>query len=414
MAVLAAVPGGSADEATSILSLSEALQRAAAHNPDLNAARYHERAAEARTEQAFLRPNPILHVTLENFGGTGALHGVDGIEATVQASQQFERGGKRHKRVAVARRDRDIVAGNLDVQRSEVLTATTLAYIETLAGQQRLSLAAGPLDLARETLAAAEARVKAGDASPAEPARARATLAAAQLEYARAESALIRARATLAAQWGQPAEDVPVLQGAILVPGSLPAENTLRPGLRDHPRLRLQQAIIASRRSSLELEQAQASSDVTVGAGVHFLRNGSDAGMVAGFSVPLSFRNQNQGHIRAARENLHGAEQSVAAVENRLQAEFTAAWQELTAAHTAVQNLRHDALPATQEAHAHVRRAYAEGHLPLIDVLDAQRALITLQRELLEAETTYMLSLARLESLSAPAFPLTTATLSSQ
>lgn len=413
MAVLATVPGGRSEEAPSSLTLADALHRAAENNPTLNAARYNERAAEALMEQASLRPNPTFNVSLENFGGSGVLSGVNELETTVQASQRFERGDKRNKRIAVARRDQDIVAGNLDVRRIDVLTATTLAYIKTMAGQQRIALASEPLDLARETLTAAEARVREGVASPAEPARARATLAFAQLEYSRAESALTRARATLAAQWGKRTEDVPVLNGVIQVPDTLPAEATFRSRLRDHPRFKLQQAIIASRRSSLELEQAEASSDITMGAGVRFLRNGSDAGLVAGFSMPLSFRNQNQGNIRAAREHLTGAEQSVAAVENRLHAEFDESWQDLTSAHTAVQNLRRDVLPAIKEAHSYVRRAYSEGQLPLIDVLDAQHALISLQRELLEAETAYVLSLARLESLTAPTFPLTTATLSS-
>lgn len=413
LAVLSAALGGRAQEAPPSLSLSDALQRATEHNPALNAARYSERAADAFTEQAALRPNPTLDVSLENFGGTGALRGIDDFEATVQASQRFERGDKRSKRVAVAQSDREIATENLEVQRIDVLTATALAYIETLASQERLALAAKPRSLAEDTLAAAKARVKAGDASPAEPARARASLASAQLEYARAESALTRARATLAAQWGQRTEVVPTLNGAIHVPDTLPAGDHFLPGLSEHPQLKLQQAIITSRRSTLDLERAQAASDITVGAGIHFLRNGSDAGFVAGVSVPLSFRNRNQGNIRAARENLTGAEQSVAAVENRLHAEFTAAWQDLIAAHTAVQSLRREALPAIEEAHGFVQRAYAQGQLPLIDVLDAQRSLFSVQRELLEAETSYALSLARLESLTAPKFPLTTATLSS-
>ncbi len=413
MAVLAIVPGGRAEEATRSFSLADALQRTAEHNPTLNAARYHERAADALTEQAGLRPNPTLDVSLENFGGTGTLNGIDAFETTVQASQRFERGDKRNKRLALARHDYDIVAGNLEVERIDVLTATTLAYIKTVIGQQRLELAAEPLALARETLEAAEASVKAGVGSPLEKARASAALAFAQLEYARAESALTRARATLAAQWGQGHEEVPALHGVVHVPDALPFEKNFLPGLRDHPRLKLQQAIIASRRSSLELEQAEASSDITVGAGIRFLSNGSDAGLVAGFSMPLSFRNRNQGNIRAARKTLNGAEQSVAAVENRLQADFTAAWQDLTGAHTAVQNLRYDALRATEEALAFVSLAYSEGQLPLMDVLDAQRSMISLQRELLEAKAAYAISLARIESLTDPEFPLTTATLSS-
>jgi cobalt-zinc-cadmium efflux system outer membrane protein len=396
------------------LSLASALQRTAAHNPALSAAGYGGRAAEALAEQAAFRSNPTLDVMLENFAGTGRRRGADDLEATVQASQIFERGDKRGKRVAVAQRDRDVVAGEMAVQRAEVLAATAVAYVETLAGQHRLALAAEPLQLAADTLAAAEARVKAGDASPAEPARARAALATARMEYARAESALARARASLAALWGGRPTEVPALNGVIQVPATLPDENTFLAGLAHHPKLALQQALIASRRAGVEWQQAQAVSDVTASGGLRFLREGTDAAFVAGVSVPLPVRHKNQGNIRAARENLAGAEQSVPAVENALRTDFSTAWQELTAAHAAVQNLRGEALPATTEAHAVVRRAYVEGQLPLIDVLDAQRALVALRRELLEAEAAYAVALARIEGLTTSDFPVTTATLSSQ
>jgi outer membrane protein TolC len=58
-------------------------------------------------------------------------------------------------------------------------------------------------------------------------------------------------------------------------------------------------------------------------------------------------------------------------------------WQDLKAANSAAQNLRRDVLPATEEAYTVVRRAYEEGQLPLIDVLDAQRALVAIRRKFL-------------------------------
>jgi outer membrane protein, heavy metal efflux system len=409
LTVLLTTLSGRAEEAPQPLSLAAALQRAAADHPGLAAARFDGHAAEALTEQAALRPNPTLDVSLENFAGTGRLRGADELEATVQASQTFERGDKRGKRVTAARRDRDVVAGTFAIQRNEVLAATALAYVETLTAQQRLALAAEPLALARQTLAAAEARVQAGDASPAEPARARAALASAGLDHARAEAVLTRARATLASQWGGSPADVPPLIGVVRVPATLPDIESFRSRLGAHPRLALQQALIASRRAQLELEQAQAVGDVTVGAGLRFLRNGSDAGFVAGVTLPLPWHNKNQGNIRAARATLTGAEQTVTAVENSLATTFAAAWSELTTAHAAVQSLRHTALPAHEEAHAVVRRAYTEGQLPLIDVLDAQRALGTVRRDLLEAESAYALAHVRLESLTDSSFAATTA-----
>jgi cobalt-zinc-cadmium efflux system outer membrane protein len=398
----------------SSLTLAGALARAAENNPALAAQSYDERAAEALIEQAGLRPNPTLDVTAENFLGTGNVQGVNSLETTVQASQTFERGGKRDRRVALASRERETATKEYAVRRSEVLASAAVAYVETLAAQERLTLAEEPLKLARETLAVVDARVKEGAASPAESARARAALASAQGEFARAQASLIAARAALAATWGGRAGDVGTLPGHIRLPDTLPTEDIFLSHIARHPRFEFQQAVIESRRASLDLEKAQSAQDVTVGGGVRFLREGSDAAFVAGVSIPLPVRNKNQGNIRAARETLAGSEQTLRTVESELRVSVTDACQKLAAAHTAAQTLRRDALPATEEAHAVVRRAYEEGQLPLIDVLDAQRALVSLRRDILDAESDYAIALARAEGLTNPAFTLITALFSAQ
>jgi cobalt-zinc-cadmium efflux system outer membrane protein len=299
------------------------------------------------------------------------------------------------------------------VRRAEVLATAAVTYVETLAAQDRLALAEEPLALARDILAAVEARVKAGAASPAEAARARAVLASAQGEFVRAQAGLAATRATLAAAWGgHPAEAGP-LPGRIRMPDALPAADVFLSRIASHPRLGLQATVIEARRAALDLERAQAAQDVTVGGGVRFLREGTDAAFVAGVSIPLPVRNKNQGGIRAARETLAGAGEELRVIDAELRAGILAAWQQLSAAHTTAQLLRRDALPATEEAHALVRRAYEEGRLPFIDVLDAQRALAALRREILDAEAACAVALARVEGLTDPAFTLTTALLSS-
>ena len=397
---------------TSTLSLGDALQRAANRNPSLLAQGYQERAAAALIEQAALRPNPTLDVSLENFAGTGAMQGVRGLEATVQASQTLERGGKRDKRVALAGRERDAVAKEYAVRRAEIMAATASSYLEAFVAQRRLKLAEEPLRLARETLAAVTTRVQAGAASPAESARARAALAVAETEFTRAEAAVQATRAALAANWGGLPEEAQVIAGSLRLPETVPNRDTLFARLASHPRLELQQSVIAGRRAALDLAQSQAVQDVSVGGGLRFLRDGSDAALVAGVSIPLPVRNRNQGNIRAARETLAGAEQGVRAVEVELRATFTAAWQDLAAAHKAAQNLSRQALPATEDAYKAVRHAYEQGQLPLIDVLDAQRALVAIRREILDAQSAYAAAQARIDALTDPAYGTVSALIS--
>lgn len=398
--LLVPVPGRMQDATAPVLSLADALARAASDNPSLTAYSYTQRAAEGLVEQAGLRPNPTLEFTAENFMGTGRVQGVRALEATIQATQTFERGDKREKRVALAGREKESAAKEYAVRRVEVLAATATAYLEVLAARQRLELAAEPLRLARETVDAVDHRVRAGASSPAESARARAALASTQAEHARAEAALAAARTALAATWGGTGADVPAVTGALRLPDALPDREAMFARLADHPRVEHQRSLAAGRRAALDLEQAQAVQDVSVGGGVRFLREGSDAAFVAGVSLPLPVRNRNQGNIRAARENLSGAELGVRAIEIELRAGFTAAWQDLVSAFKVAQDLRRAALPATEEAYSIVRSAYEQGQLPIIDVLDAQRALSALRREILDAEADYAFALARLDALT--------------
>lgn len=393
------------------LSLTQALALAAERHPALTAQAFTERAAAARIEQADIGPAPTLEVGVENVLGTGRLQGVRGLETTVAASQTFERGAKRAKRVAVAGRERDLAAKEFAVRRAEILAATATAYIHALAAQQRLTLAAEPLRLARETLALIESRARAGAASAVESARARAAVISAEAEFARTEAAFTSARAALAATWAAEVDAVSptALPGALRLPEQLPDASILRARLAHHPRLDQQAALIAGRRAALDLAQAQTSADVTASGGVRFLRDGTDAAFVAGLSVPLAARQQHQGNIRAARETLAGAEHAVAAVASELRLAFNAAWQDFAAAHALAQKLRREALPATAAAHTAVRHAYAAGPIPLTDVLDAQRALVDLRREILAAETDCATALVRLEALTDSTFPLTAA-----
>lgn len=399
---------------TASFTLEDALARVVERHPAFAAQSYATRTADARIEQAGLRPNPTLELGVENVLGTGRVQGVRSSETTVQAAQTFERGGKRDKRLALAGRERDVVLQEFAVRRADLLASTARAFVAVLVAQERLALAVESPRLARETVEIIDRHVAAGAASAVELARARAALAAAQADSARAQSALSTARAVLASTWAGSSSDVSTLTGALRLPPHLPSETELRAPLSSHPRLALHTALIASQRASLALAQAQASADVTASGGVRFLREGTDAAFVAGVSVPLPGPNKNQGNIRAGRETLAAAEHTARALESELQASFSAAWQELAAAHTLAQQLRRDALPPAEEASTAARRAYEAGSIPLTDVLDVHRALLAIRREILDAESDYATALVRLEAFTRSDFPATAALLSSR
>ena len=393
------------------LTLTEVLARVAEKNPSLLAQAIAREAADGEVEQATKAPNPTLSLAMEDFGGTGRTRGSSVMEVTVQASQLIERGGKAARRFTFAERERDVAQATLALRRTEVLAASAGAYAKAFGERTRLALSEEQLKLAQETLASANRRLQAATASPSEVARARALLASAQAEFRRAQASAAVALLALAATWGGTAAEVAEFAGALRLPEVSPplARFEAAYAVAGSPRLALISSVLAGQRAALEVEVARGVPDVTIGAGVRRLNEGPATAFTFGASIPLNFRDDNSGNIRAARAMVRAADQSLRAAEAEQRAALVAAHSELSAAHAQATALRREALPAAEEASVSAQAAYEKGLLPLIDVLDARRALISLRRDLLEAELAYAAALVRAEALAGASFPETKA-----
>ena len=407
----ASAPADIAPRSPASLTLADVLARTAESNPELLALGFGRDAADGRVAQAGMGPNPNLSLSVENFGGTRLAHGSDVMEVTVQASQLIERGDKAGRRVAFAERERDVTQASLALRRSDILAASANAFAKALAESTRLAFAGEQLKLTQETFASASRRLQAATASPSEVARARAALASAQAEFARAKSASSLALASLAASWGGSASEISEIKGALRLPATPPALARFEAALTvsGNPRLGVSSAVVAGQRAALELESARGVADVTLGVGVRRLNEGPATAFVVGASIPLTFRDDNSGNIRAARARVRAAEQSLRAAEVEQRAALVAAHAELSAAHAQATALRREALPAAEEASVFVQSAYDKGALAFIDVLDARRGLIALRRELLDAELAYASALVRAETLAGTSFAETKA-----
>ncbi|MEM5789018.1 MAG: hypothetical protein AAGU11_17025, partial [Syntrophobacteraceae bacterium] len=67
-----------------VITLREALSLALVKNPELAGASWESRAAEARTLQAGVLPNPELGLTIEEFGGNRIRKNFDAAQTTIQ------------------------------------------------------------------------------------------------------------------------------------------------------------------------------------------------------------------------------------------------------------------------------------------------------------------------------------------
>ncbi len=123
------------------LTLDTAIARALELNPALKAAASGVSAAESRTLQAGLWPNPEFDLDVENFGGDSDLHGFESAETTILISQALPLGGTPGRRRAVAESDQCFADRDLETMRLEVVARTTAAYYGVVVAQQRRTLA---------------------------------------------------------------------------------------------------------------------------------------------------------------------------------------------------------------------------------------------------------------------------------
>ncbi|TMH88002.1 MAG: TolC family protein [Betaproteobacteria bacterium] len=193
---VASTPCGARD-----LSLTDAEGLLAAHNRELRAARRTVESAEAQRLIAGARPNPTFSINSSeinrNPGIGGGPLGQKHIDTVFRIDQPFERGDKRELRLDVASGLQKAAENDsLDVLRQQ-LAALRAAYFDLKQVQEKVVVLADTAQLFTGTLAAAQARLKAGDLAPADVAKVQVDYERAQNEARAVRAELVRAQFAL-------------------------------------------------------------------------------------------------------------------------------------------------------------------------------------------------------------------------
>lgn len=378
------------------LTLTEALRRAEASSPQIEAAEAEVRAAEGRARQAGLGPNPSLSLEVENALGSGPYSGMDNAETTLAVEQTLELGGKRRARVAAARAEVEAARARLAIARADIAFEVRSAFAEVLAARKRLALAEQAVERATELARIATKLVEEGREPPLRAYRAltAASEAAVARDAARAQLASsIRALTLLTGEPEGAFELIEPVLGESPSYAQLDPSNTLD--------VQLAELELGAARARIDVERTARVPDVTVGGGVRQFRDSDDTAFVAGVSVPLPIGNRNQGSIAAAEADATAAQSRrnlALAQANRRIADARAA---LAAADARLATLRKLSIPDAEEAVRLARLGYQEGEFSLLEVLDAEQALATARDSLIEAELSRAKALAALERAAA-------------
>ena len=220
-----------------------------------------------------------------------------------------------------------------------------------------------------------------------------------QLEAARSAKDLETARALLAATWGESTAGFARVKGELGTIPDLPPLAALLAAAPESPELARWNAEIAQREAAIALERSRRTPDLTVSLGARHFAEGSEAGLVAGISVPLPLFNRNRGNVLDARYRLARSKAERLLADVSVRSGLSAVYQDLAIAYSEAEALRERIIPRAQRVFQETRRGYATGLFRYVEVLDAQRTLFDARRELLDALAAFHLAVTDAERL---------------
>jgi cobalt-zinc-cadmium efflux system outer membrane protein len=400
------------------LSVEDLIRTATERSRELLAARQNIVIGQGRIVQAGLRPNPSINYDATNdraFGAEG--EGSFGISYL----HPIELGGKRGKRLEVARLELERAQAELAFRERQLQADIKSQYAEALATIENLRAVEQLWNLNDNMLRLTQVRLSEGDVPKLDVNLVRVEVNRLQAQMRQLEN---RARAVLLGLRtlaGMDVDQVIKLRGELQAP---PVELTLEAAqeLAFQNRADLKAAKIAEEvaEAEIRLAKAEAVPDVTPFVGYRRERSifGPDslggtfgsAGLTPGarlsdtdkflsfgVSVQLPFFNRNQGAIQEAAGRLAQARHTREFVELVVKRDVAIAMSRYQSARESVELFQKEILPRGRENLQIIRAAYTLGDQPIFEVIAEQRRFIESQNQYVEALKEYYQSQVELE-----------------
>ncbi len=379
------------------LTLEQALAQALRDSPDYLAARQETAAAVGARQQAGLIPNPELAFEVEDTRSSSQTR-------SVTLTQPFELGGKRAARVALAEANAAVVDAELTA-RSYALRADIIqSFYELLLAEEGVRLAEQSQALALRSLDSSAAQIRAGKISPVSGTRAEVEQVTQRLELRRALQQRDNARVSLARQLGISVTELGEPVGDLDRLPAPPGEALLLKAIRQTPAMLKARRQVAAGDADVDLQRSQRYPDVRVSLGSQYDELEGERVNLVGFSLPLPLFDRNQGNLLAASSRADQARDLQRATELQVQAETLQALRDWRSASADVDDLRNRILPAGQRTVDDLTRGFSLGRFAQLDVLEAQRALISARGQYLVSQRAQIEAWTRLERLHGPLF----------
>ncbi len=386
----------------SSLSLSDAIKQTLVHSPKLAIYPHELRIAEAQIIQSGITPNPRLSLNIDNVLGTGAMSGISGAETSLRLSQLIELGDKRQHRMALTQAKQQNLNAEFELARVQVLADVTQDYYEVLRLSSLVDLKAKCVELEAQALAKSQLLAKAGAVSQADVAKLALVLANSELATQALQSQLQQAKLALAMNWlGN--ETIGSLTESLTSPLDYPDLAQVLSAIDRAPEylvLASQQGVV---NAQLGLAQAKATADLDISAGIKRSELSDDTGLLLSVSMPLTLTNPNEGNILAARIEQQKQQDSQRIYRQQLSAKLSQLYVAMDASAKQAQMIESQTLPLAKQLLIETQMAYEAGQANVLQLVDAQSQLFSLEQSWIQAKYQAFSQLLTLERLTGQA-----------
>lgn len=370
------------------ISIEEIANKAERHSAKTTAARAGIEDAQAQKELAVAWPNPELGFTYEDTG-------TEDESRSIQLTQRIELGGKSSQRLRLANTQYQAAE---TVMRQNALDAridAVKAYYELALAELRLSEAKASSEIAGQFSQALSKKQAAGKVPPIDAMKAKlpALTAANDLKYAQRQHNL--AQRKLEQLIG---EKLPEEQH-ILPPNlpRLPSWEMVQQQLSQSPQVKLAQFRVDASAAEVGLQEAQRWPDLQFSVGMKETIETGERGGQFGISIDIPLFNRNSGGVSSAKAKLLQAQAQQQAEHRDRELLVQTLYAELTDLQERLRLYQSEILPTAEASVSAAQTGYDYGRYAFIDILDAQRILLSARSERIELWQQYLDRLAQFE-----------------
>ncbi len=385
-----------------MITLSDAITIAVAHNHALKAARTLILQNRAQEITANLRPNPTLNFDSQFLPiFTPSDYSSDYLDQLQQfdlgVGYLFERGHKRQRRLQAAKDATAVTGAQVSDDERVLVFDVAQQFVSVLLAESTLQFALMDLKSFQDTVDISRTQYKAGYISEGDYLKIKLQLLQFETDVSSARLARVQALVGLRQLLGYDAvpADYDVVGDLAYQPVHVKLEDLQLQALKDRPDYQAAELGITAAESQILLAKANAKQDVTASANYTHVAGESSASFFASIGLPIFDR--NQGEILRTQYALTQAQESRSAASDAVLSDVSDAYEALRSNEEVVQIYTSGYLKEAQDSRDISEYAYKRGATSVLEFLDSERSNRAVQLAYRQALASYMTAVEQLK-----------------